>query len=102
MIRRRRPLARAAMVGGAAYYAGKKGQQASQREQEQEYRLAELEAQQQPQYQAPPPPAPAAAAPTGLTNEAMAQLQQLAQLKESGVLTEEEFEVQKRRLLGTS
>ena len=29
----------------------------------------------------------------------MAQLQQLAQLKESGVLTEEEFQTQKRRLL---
>ena len=98
MFRRRRPLARAAMVGGAAYYAGKKTQEGREREYDQEARLAELEAQQA--YA--PPPAAAPAAPTGLTNEALAQLQQLAQLKESGVLTAEEFEVQKRRLLGTA
>ena len=61
MMRRRRPLARAAMVGGAAFYAGKKGQQASQREQEQQYRLDELEAQQQQRYQTPPPTRPRSA-----------------------------------------
>jgi hypothetical protein len=73
-VRRRRPLARAAMVGGAAYYAGKKGQQASDRESEQEYRLQQLEAQQtQPQ-----------------------------QLKEQGILTQEEFDAQKSKLLGLS
>ena len=91
MMRRRRPLARAAMVGGAAYYAGKKGQQASQREQEQRVppRRAGGAAAAAAVSDAPPA---APAAPTGLTSEAMAQLQRLAQLKESGVLTEEEFE----------
>ena len=76
MMRRRRPLARAAMVGGAAYYAGEKGLGAQQREQDQEYRIQELEAQQTapplaygappPAYAAPPPAAPqweAAASP---------------------------------------
>lgn len=98
MFRRRRPLARAAMVGGTAYVAGKHVQQGHEREAEQEARIQELEAQQQ----AAPPPAAAAAAPSGISNEAIQQLQQLAALKDQGVLTEEEFEVQKRRLLGTA
>ena len=45
---------------------------------------------------APPP----AAAPGGLTDEAMGKLQKLADLRASGVLTEEEFAVQKARILG--
>jgi hypothetical protein len=94
-VRRRRPLMRAAMVGGTAYYAGKRMQESREREEEQEYRLREVEAQQA----APSAPAPATSA---ITSETLAQLEQLAQLKERGVLTEDEFEVQKRRLLGTS
>jgi hypothetical protein len=103
-MRRRRPLARAAMVGGAAYYAGKKTQQGREREAEQEERLQSLEQQQyQQQYQAPPQqyapaPAPAPAA-GGISDESIAQLQKLAQLHESGVLTDEEFNEQKRKLL---
>jgi hypothetical protein len=91
---------RAAVVGGTAYYAGKRAQEGRYREDEQEARLEQLEAQQM----APPPPAaaPAPAAPTGISNEAIQQLQQLAALKEQGVLSEEEFEIQKRRLLGTA
>lgn len=93
MIRRRRPLARAAMVGGAAYYAGKRTSERQAREEEQEYRLQQLEGQQAQPY-APPPPQPAA--PSG---DMIAQLEQLAQLKDRGVLTAEEFEAQKRRIL---
>ena len=57
---RRRPLARAAVVGGVAYHAGKKGAQNSAAEQSQDQQIADLQAQQQyapppPQY-APPPP----------------------------------------------
>jgi hypothetical protein len=48
-----------------------------------------------PQAPPPPPPAPAAAAP-----DPIAQLTQLAALKDSGALTEAEFETQKARLLG--
>jgi len=93
MRRRRRPLVRAAMVGGVAYHAGKKTQQGREQEAEQEARLAELESQ--------PAAAPAAApAPAGgLSDAAMDQLKQLAELKESGVLTQEEFDDQKRRIL---
>jgi hypothetical protein len=46
---------------------------------------------------AAPAPAPAAAAPGP---DPIAQLTQLAALKESGALTEEEFETQKAKILG--
>jgi hypothetical protein len=82
------------MVGGAAYYAGKRRQDTVYREDEQEARLQELEARQSTAT----PAAPAApAGPTG--DEAIEQLKQLAQLKESGVLTEAEFEIQKQKIL---
>lgn len=38
-------------------------------------------------------------APAGLTQEAMAQLEKLAELHKSGVLTDEEFATQKARIL---
>ncbi len=34
------------------------------------------------------------------TNDEMAQLQQLAQLKEQGILTQEEFDAKKKQILG--
>jgi len=99
MRRRRRPLVRAAMVGGVAYHAGKKTQQGREQEADQDARLAELEQQQYaapPQYAAPAaPPAPAG----GLSDAAIAQLKQLSELKDAGVLTQEEFDDQKRQLL---
>lgn len=51
---------------------------------------------QEPQY-APAPPAPAGAS----TDDKIAQLKELAELKEAGVLTEVEFEVQKAKILGS-
>jgi type IV secretory pathway VirB10-like protein len=48
----------------------------------------------------PPPPPPPPAASTGLTAEAMTQLQQLGELKQQGILTEEEFAASKAKLLG--
>jgi Short C-terminal domain len=105
MMRRRRPLARAAMVGGAAYYAGKRGAQGQQREADQEARIQELEAQQYaapPQQYAPPPQqyAPPPPAPVASQTDVIAQLEQLGRLHESGVLTDEEFAAQKAKLLG--
>jgi|SRR4051812_9675281 hypothetical protein len=94
---RRRPLLRAAAVGGGAYMAGKSRARSQEREYEQEQRLGSLEAQQQPQQYAAPPPQ---AAPTGMAPDAIAQLQQLGQLHEQGVLTDEEFAAQKARILG--
>ncbi|WP_030243280.1 SHOCT domain-containing protein [Streptomyces sp. NRRL S-350] len=48
---------------------------------------------------APPPPPPPAAPTTTSMDDRIAQLQKLAQLKEQGVLTDEEFTAQKQRLL---
>ncbi len=100
MRRRRRPLMRAAMVGGGAYIAGKKhaeGQAAdAQAEGDQEARLQALEQQQA----APAPPPAAPAAPTGGVSDAMVeQLTKLKGLLDSGVLTQEEFDAQKAKVL---
>jgi Short C-terminal domain len=47
---------------------------------------------QQQEYAAPPPPPPPAADP-------VAQLKELAELKNQGILTEEEFAAQKAKIL---
>jgi hypothetical protein len=96
---RRRPLLRAAAVGGGAYVAGKKRQQSREREAGQEARLGDLEAQQQYAAAAPAQPAPAVAA-GGMSPDAIERLKELGQLRDQGILTEEEFAVQKARLLG--
>lgn len=105
---RRRPLMRAAMVGGGAYMAGKHAQRGAQREADQDAQIAEL---QQPQYAPPPqqqyappppqyaPPAPPAAAPAAAVDPITA-LTQLKSLLDAGVLTQEEFDTQKQRILG--
>jgi hypothetical protein len=60
-------------------------------------RQTERWAQQDAQQYAAAPQAPAAGAAAPTTVE---QLQQLADLKNQGVLTEQEFEAQKAKLLG--
>ena len=90
-MRRRRPLARAAMVGGAAYYAGKRVQEGREDDAYRDARLDELEAQQAQQ-----------AAPQGgggMSSSSIEQLKQLGELHEQGVLTDAEFEVQKQKVL---
>jgi hypothetical protein len=85
---------RAAIVGGGAYYAGKRVQERRQDEADQEARLEALEAEQ---YAAPQQSAPAS--PGGISDAGMAQLEKLAHLRDAGVLTEDEFNEQKRRIL---
>ena len=96
---------RAAMVGGAAYATGKHVQRKQQHEYEQDQMIAE--AQQQPQQYAPapamappppPPPAPPAAAPQSAADR-IAALTQLKSLLDDGVLTQDEFDNQKRQIL---
>ena len=58
---------------------------------------AQMGQQQQAVYQQPAPP-PAASG--GISEEAIQQLKELAGLKEQGILTEQEFEVQKAKILG--
>ncbi|MFF7443781.1 SHOCT domain-containing protein [Streptomyces sp. NPDC008122] len=55
-----------------------------------------------PAEQYAPPPAPAAApAPADDMSSKIAQLKELGELKEQGVLTEAEFAAQKSKLLGS-
>ena len=85
---RRQRRRRAAVVGGAAV-AAKKRRDATQTQQE------EAGAAQQPA-----PVEPSAAG--GLTPEVMEQLKQLGELHEQNVLSDEEFEREKAKLLGST
>jgi Short C-terminal domain len=87
-MRRRRPLMRAAMVGGAGYYAGKRMQEGREEDAYRDARLEELEARQAT-------PAP----PGGISDSSIEQLQKLGQLHDQGVLTDAEFEAQKQKVL---
>lgn len=111
MFVRRRPLMRAAVVGGGAYMAGKSAArrqdaQASM-DADQDARISDLEQQQQPQqaYQQPPPqqayqqppPQQAPAASSTMID----QLNQLADLHQQGVLSDEEFAAAKAKLFSS-
>jgi hypothetical protein len=85
---RRQRRRRVAAVGGAAV-AAKKHHDAKQ---------AEEQAVQQPVEAAPAQSAPAG----GLTPEAVEQLKQLGELHEQNVLSDEEFEREKAKLLGST
>jgi Short C-terminal domain len=89
MIRRRRPLLRAAAVAGGAYIAGKKTAnrqtEAQQADAAQEARISQLEQQQ--------PERPAASSVSD-------QLSQITRLHDQGILTDEEFSAAKAKVLG--
>jgi Short C-terminal domain len=91
MFRRRRPLLRAAAVGGGAYALGSRRANRRQQEASQDERIDDLESQA-------PAPAPAPAS-GGISSEAVQKLQELGKLHEQGVLTDDEFAGQKARLL---
>ena len=104
MMRRRRPLMRAAVIGGGAYAVGRhnanRNAEQAQAEAEQNARLNDLEQQpagpQAPAQQAyAPPPEPAPAAGPSLLD----QLNQLDALHQSGALTDNEFTAAKAKLL---
>ena len=67
---------------------------------QQEAYNAQMGQQQQAAYQQPAYQQPAPAAGGGISNDAIQQLKELAALKEQGILTEQEFEVQKAKILG--
>jgi hypothetical protein len=99
MFRRRRPLLRAAVVGGGAYVAGKR---VAQRNADQEAQQAEQDArignlEQQQQVPGAPPPADDPAGGSSMGD----QLTQLADLHQRGVLTDDEFAAAKAKLLAT-
>lgn len=94
---RRRPLLRAAAVGGGAYMMGKHAANSQAEQQDQAY------AQGQSDAMAAPPPAPAPApAPTsaGPSSDDITRLTELGRLHDQGILTDEEFTQQKAKILG--
>jgi Short C-terminal domain len=109
-MRRRRPLLRAAAVGGGAYMVGKhnanRQAEAEQYQAEQDARISNLEAQQQqgayqdPQYQQAPPAPEPPPAPAAASSPMIDQLNQLATLHQQGILSDEEFAAAKAKLLG--
>lgn len=98
---RRRPLMRAAMMGGAGYMAGKRAQRSNYREADQEQRIAELEQQQYAQPPAAPPaPAPVTApSPAPAGGDLVAKLGELKGLLDAGALTQAEFDAAKAKVL---
>jgi Short C-terminal domain len=93
---RRRPLLRAAAVGGGAYAMGKHAERKQAGAQEDAYYAG-----QQSMAQAPPPQAaPAPASAGGISDADVQRLQELGKLHEQGILTDEEFSQQKAAILG--
>jgi hypothetical protein len=87
-----RGVARTAVVAGTATAVSNR----VSRRQAGRWAAQEAPPEQEPQYAAPPPPPPAAPDP----DADLARLQQLGELRASGVLTEQEFQTQKSRILG--
>lgn len=88
-----RGVARTAVVAGTATAVSNRvsRRQASRWSQQEQQAYA-----QEPQAYAQEPPPPAAPS----TDEKIAQLKELAELKAAGVLTDAEFEAQKAKILG--
>jgi hypothetical protein len=87
---RRRPLLRAAAVGGGAYALGKHSANKQAEQQQQAY-------DEGASSTAPPAAVPAS---SGITQQDTERLAELGRLHDSGVLTDEEFAQQKSRILG--
>jgi Short C-terminal domain len=92
-IGRRRPLLRAAAVGGGAYAMGKRNARVQEEQQAQAYEQGRQEA-------APPSSPSPAAPPAAATDPVVEKINQLAQLHASGALTDEEFAAAKAQALG--
>jgi len=99
-----RGVARTAVIAGTATAVsnGVSRRQVGRWQQQEAQKAAQQQAAQQ---QAPPPvPAPAPAAPAAAAADDMdakiAQLRKLAELKDAGILSEDEFAAQKTKVLG--
>jgi hypothetical protein len=82
----------AAVAGTATAVSNRVSRRQAQRWQQQGY------GEQEQGYQQPPP----AAAPAPAGTDTIGQLKELAELKQQGILTDEEFATQKARILGSS
>jgi len=83
------------MAAGAGYMAGKHRERGREADADRDARLDDLEQQQ---YAAPPPQQQPQSS-GGLSDAAIGQLKQLAELHEQGILTDAEFDAQKQKLL---
>ncbi len=90
MMMRRRPLLRAAAVGGGAYVMGKRSAQRATAAQGQDERISQLEAQQQAEPQM---------SPDAAQGSMLDQLGRLTALHDKGALTDDEFAQAKAMLL---
>ena len=108
-----RGVARTAVVAGTATaVAGRvsrrqQGRWAAQDQQAYEHEYYEQQQQQAYQQQPYPPqayqqapPAQPAAAPANDMSDQIAQLKQLGELRDQGILSDQEFEAQKQKILG--
>jgi hypothetical protein len=92
-----RGVARTAVVAGTATAVSnrvsrRQANRWSQQDEQASYEQQQQQQSAQPQYaEPPPPPAP----------DPIAQLKELAELKDQGILTEAEFAAQKAKILGS-
>jgi hypothetical protein len=91
---RRRRLARAAVVGGVAYTAGKAGANSAAEPADQDATAGAPLPEEQPAADPTPAAAPSA-------DENMEELTKLKGLLDTGVLTQAEFDAQKQKILGS-
>jgi len=108
-----RGVARTAVIAGTATAVSNRvsrrqaGRWAAQEQTQYEHEAyQQQQAQQQyapppQQYAAPPPPPPPPPSASSSMEDKLAQLKQLGELKDQGVLTELEFEQQKARVLAS-
>lgn len=91
-----RGIARTAVVAGTATTVSNR----VSRRQGQKWAAQEAPPPPPQQYAAPPPP-PAAPQPPAAGQSRVEKLKDLADLKQQGILTEEEFAAEKARILGS-
>ena len=99
-----RGMAKTAVVAGTAQATRNVVNRHAAQRNVQAYSDAVQDVQGQQVAYAPPPQAPAAAAPApapAAQDDTISQLERLGALKDQGVLTEDEFEAQKAKILGT-
>lgn len=103
MMMRRRPLLRAAAVGGSAYLVGKRAgqRQADQPESESGNQASGNQASGSGSQGGQGQPAQAQAAPSAAAASIPDQLNRLSALHDQGALTDAEFASAKSKLLGT-
>jgi hypothetical protein len=87
-------------VGRTAVIAGTASTVSGRVSRRQQRKWSAQEQQQMAQQQAAPPPAAAPAAPEASMDDKVEQLKKLAELRDAGIITEQEFGAEKAKILG--